>query len=571
MAYLVAQGPAAHHRWRRSIPAGKTVTIGRAEDCWQVDWDSQVSRKHCDLTANGDSLVISMRSEASNPVFVNGEAIESTAVVSLTERFVIGQTSFHFVGDEILATINQDPPFIEQTFLVHDLHKLAFSDPSQRIELLSRLPDLMAGVTTDDDLFVKLTQWLLEGIRRASGIAIVSFDISAEMEEAVTVFHWDQRSERDGVFAPSRQLIQKAVTEDVTVVHFWDHGTESDYTQLQNTDWAFCIPVGGHHCPGWAIYVAGRGEIAVGGIQDTAFQSAIRDDLKFAEVAASTVGNIRGIKKLQATQTQLQQFFPEVVMDAIEASELDELLQPSETRVTVIFCDLRGYSRKSEQLMNDLTGLLNRTSAALSIMTRHILANDGVVGDFHGDAVMGFWGWPVADEKMCQKAVDTAVAIMESFSHEQSVDDFHVGIGLATGMAVAGKIGSDDQVKVSALGPVVNIASRLENLTRAVGGHVLLDQETASAISNPNRRLGHVQPYGMSAAVSVFELISNDQLAENLEGFRQFERALEAFESGKFDESLTLLSPIADQTMVGLLKSAVERECSDGIIRLESK
>ncbi len=102
-------------------------------------------------------------------------------------------------------------------------------------------------------------------------------------------------------------------------------------------------------------------------------------------------------------------------MDAIEASELDELLQPSETRVTVIFCDLRGYSRKSEQLMNDLTGLLNRTSAALSIMTRHILANDGVVGDLHGAAVMGFWGWRVADEKMCQKAVDTAVAIMESF------------------------------------------------------------------------------------------------------------------------------------------------------------
>ena len=76
MAYLVAQGPAAHHRWRRSIPTGKTVTIGRADDCWQVDWDSQVSRKHCDLTASSDSLVISMRSEASNPVFVNGEAIE---------------------------------------------------------------------------------------------------------------------------------------------------------------------------------------------------------------------------------------------------------------------------------------------------------------------------------------------------------------------------------------------------------------------------------------------------------------------------------------------------------------
>ena len=571
MAYLVAQGPAAHHRWRRSLPVGKTVTIGRADDCWQVDWDSHISRKHCDLTVEGDSLVVSMRSEASNPVFINGEAIESTAIVSVRERFVVGQTSFHFVGDEILATINQIPPLIEQTFFVHDLHKLAFSDPSQRIDLLSRLPDLMAGVTTDDNLFVKLTQWLLEGIRRASGIAIVSFDVSLEIEEAVTVFHWDQRSEKNGGFAPSRQLIQKAVSENMTVVHFWDHGSESEFTQLQNTDWAFCIPVGGVHCPGWAIYVAGRGEIAVGGIQDTAFQSAIRDDLKFAEVAASTIGNIRGIRKLQATQTQLQQFFPAVVLDAIKSSELDQLLQPAESHVTVIFCDLRGYSRKSEQMMNDLTGLLKRISAALSIMTRHILANDGVVGDFHGDAVMGFWGWPVADEKMCQKAIDTAVAIMESFSAEQSVEDFHVGIGLATGMAVAGKIGSDDQVKVSALGPVVNVASRLENLTRAAGGHVLLDEETASAISNPIRRLGLVQPYGMSAAVSVFELISNDQLADNLDDFRQFERALEAFESGKFDEALTLLSGIADQTMVGLLKEAVERQCSDGVIRPEGK
>ena len=64
--------------------------------------------------------------------------------------------------------------------------------------------------------------------------------------------------------------------------------------------------------------------------------------------------------------------------------------------MTVLFCDLRGFSRESERSADDLFGLLERVSRALGVMTHHILEEGGVIGDFHGDAAMGFWGWPIA-------------------------------------------------------------------------------------------------------------------------------------------------------------------------------
>ncbi|MDA8745400.1 adenylate/guanylate cyclase domain-containing protein, partial [Rubripirellula amarantea] len=221
--------------------------------------------------------------------------------------------------------------------------------------------------------------------------------------------------------------------------------------------------------------------------------------------------------------------------------------------LSVLFCDLRGFSRQSEQGSSDLLGLLARVSDALGVMTRHILDCRGVIGDFHGDAAMGFWGWPLQQEDAAVRAVDAASRIRDDYRAGTKVGGFRCGIGIATGRAVAGRIGTVDQVKVTAFGPVVNLASRLETLTKRFGVEVILDEATYSIVSaSPNssfflRRLGMVVPAGFSQAANMYELMLPGGLTA--EQVKQHQQALEWFEAGQWSEAERLLVqlPSADR------------------------
>src|ERR1700741_1932834 len=100
---------------------------------------------------------------------------------------------------------------------------------------------------------------------------------------------------------------------------------------------------------------------------------------------------------------------------------------------------------------------------------------------------MGFWGWPFAQEDAVRRACRAALAICRDYAavaseHSSALADFQVGIGIATGRAVAGMIGTVDQVKVTVFGPVVNLASRLETMTRQLRAAILIDPPNAAVI-----------------------------------------------------------------------------------------
>ena len=124
--------------------------------------------------------------------------------------------------------------------------------------------------------------------------------------------------------------------------------------------------------------------------------------------------------------------------------------------------------RSFKCLAGNLEELLEQVSDSLGVTTQSILEHGGVIGDFHGDSAMGFWGWPLDQEETAIRAIEAACEIREKFSglalgrnlDENAFGNFQIGLGIATGQAVAGKIGTQDQVKVTAFGPVVNLASR---------------------------------------------------------------------------------------------------------------
>jgi adenylate cyclase len=328
----------------------------------------------------------------------------------------------------------------------------------------------------------------------------------------------------------------------------------------ENVDWAFCTPIGSEACPGWALYVAGKFTSEQyagyrGTADDEAHPQDLHEDVKFAELVAATLSSLRQVQMLQRRQATLSQFFAPAVLHAIAAGNPDSVLAPRETEVSVLFCDLRGFSLKSERAADNLMGLLNRVSRALGVMTHHILEQGGVFGDFQGDAAMGFWGWPLAQNDKVQRACQAALAIRNEFADAarqpgHALSDFRMGIGLATGRAVAGRIGTTDQVKVTVFGPLVNRASRLEGMTKILQTSILMDENTAHVVCNevPKtvarcRRVAIVRPYGMDRPVEVSELLPPESDYPELsdEHLDYYERALKEFLAGHWTETVELL------------------------------
>jgi adenylate cyclase len=320
--------------------------------------------------------------------------------------------------------------------------------------------------------------------------------------------------------------------------------------------------------------------------------SDIQDDVKFTELVASILSSLRQIRVLERRHASLTQFFSPAVLSVFSEEDPEIALEPKQCEVSVLFCDLRGFSRESESHGQELLTLLERVSRALGVMTSHILDQGGVVGDFQGDAAMGFWGWPVELLDQTRRACLAALGIRAHFDAAAKKTDhplsrFRVGIGVATGSAVAGKIGTTDQSKVGVFGPIVNMASRLEGLSKMLAAPVLLDEPTAQAARGliPRelgrvRRVARLKPAGMESAVEVSELLPPltdlPQLTDD--HIQSYEAALDAFIAGDWGQSLEHLHhvPPIDRVKDFLTAYIVQNNRTpppgwDGVIRIATK
>jgi adenylate cyclase len=575
MADLIAQGPGASDRWRRKIPLNETILLGRTSANWATPWDEKISRDHVQATWRDSGLQIVQLETARNPVFFNGEQ-RSKFIIHPGEHFVIGSTTFTVSNEQVMVTLDTPNPMTEQLYKPQFLRQVRYRDADKRIAVLSKLSEIISSASNDNELFVNLVNVLLTGISRANAVALVaignvssnddliaaqSSEASREAQkqepEAIRILHWDRRRFGDHEFQPSDRLIRQAVSSGQSVVHIWREGKarEHAFTISAEGDWAFATPVISDACRGWALYVTGGYTSGTGSTSPDTNPDDLRDDIKFTELAATTLANLRQVRMLEKTQATLGQFFSPVVLKAIEGQDPEKVLKPREAIVSVLFCDLRGFSRTSEKAVDNLHDLLNRVSQALGVTTHHILAHEGVVGDFHGDAAMGFWGWPIEHSLTCQRACLAALSIRAELDRTAADPDhplhgYQMGLGIATGKAVAGKIGTVDQVKVTAFGPVVNLASRLEGMTRFLRARILLDEDSARRIREAPgppvarvRRVAKVRPYGLDTPLVVSELLPLEKDFPQLTDahIAAYEEALDALMARDWHKAFQLL------------------------------
>lgn len=600
MADLIAQGAQASYRWRRKLPDDQSAILGRAAGAFSVPWDEQISRQHVEVRWNAGKLTVTQLESGRNAVYFRGKESKQFELRP-SEHFVIGETRFMVTADAAGVSMDVPQPAEEHTYSSQDLQRIRFRNADHRIDVLSRLPDVISGAATDSELFVRLVNMLLSGISRADLIALVATEAAPDVADkkgasGIRILHWDRRLAHSGDFRPSEKLIREAIeNRKQSVLHVWKNRTEPAlpvFTLSENVDWAYCSPVPGKANAGWGIYVAGRFASQVPQTPTPTDSTDLRDDLKFTELVAAILSSLRQARQLQRQHAELSQFLSPRVVEALDVDDPDTVLKPRTTQVTVLFCDLRGFSRESERSADDLMGLLNRVSGALGVATRHILEHAGVVGDFQGDAVMGFWGWPLAQADAVEQACKAALGIRTEFEAAareagNPLADFRIGVGIATGTAVAGKIGTVNQVKVTVFGPVVNLASRLEGMTKLVSAPILLDETTAKFIRERvpketarTRRVAVVKPYGLDTTLSVTELLppvaEYPQLSD--QNIADYEAALDALIAGKWAQAFELLHrvPPDDQVKDFLTVFIAQRNRTpppgwDGVIPLLSK
>jgi adenylate cyclase len=593
MADLIAQGPRPSDRWRRVLPVEKPVTVGRSGP-WATPWDDRISRQHVEVIWSGDALHVQQLPEARNPIFFKGSQFTQCEIAA-GEHFVIGGTTFTVTAERVQVSLDMPDPVHEQAFSPQYLDRVQFRHAEAQIEVLTKLPDVISSSTNDAELYGRLVNLIMSGVPRAAAAALIAVreETPQGVGPTVDVLHWDRRVVTGDDFQPSDRLIREAVTKRESLLHIWKGAEEGTaFTIQQGIDWAFCTPILGDACRGWAIYVAGRFQVDPSNAGDVSDPSDLRDDLKFTELAAKTLAALRYSRLLERQRSSLSQFFSPIVLEAIANEDPELVLAPREADVTVIFCDLRGFSRHSEKSADDLYGLLNRVSAALGVTTHAIRERGGVLGDFHGDAAMGFWGWPLAQTDGALRACQTALAIREEFAAasarpDNPFADFSLGIGIATGKAVAGKIGTTDQVKVTVFGPVVNLASRLEGMTKILGASILLDRTTTNQVRKLDRatefrlrNVAQVRPYGMDRSVEITELlpVGEEQQFPGDADVAKFEFALLEFNAGRWHEALELLRqfPETDGVATFLRQYIVSQAETppddwDGVIPLQSK
>jgi len=259
-------------------------------------------------------------------------------------------------------------------------------------------------------------------------------------------------------------------------------------------------------------------------------------------------------KEKRRVRTAFGQYLsPEVVRRLLVNPQL---VEPRKTEITVMFSDIRGFTTISEKLdAQELALFLNQY---LSDMTKIVFERRGTLDKYIGDAVMAFWGAPIEDEEHAALACQTALAMMKRI-HELQVEwkaagkpPLDIGIGLNTGVASVGNMGSTLRYGYTALGDSVNLSSRLEGLNKDYGTHILVNETTYAATKDAGflfRELDLIRVKGKNQPVMIYELVggAGSAAADTHERLARFCEGRALYQQRKWSEAQTVFQSMIDR------------------------
>ncbi len=245
-----------------------------------------------------------------------------------------------------------------------------------------------------------------------------------------------------------------------------------------------------------------------------------------------------------------QYLAPSLINQLLEHKELLQL-GGEEKELTVMFSDIRGFTTLSEGLApTKLVGLLNEY---LSEMTDIVFRNWGTLDKYIGDAIMAFWNAPYPQPDHAERACIAALQMIAALKKlragwaAEGRPQIDIGVGINSGRALIGNMGSKHRFNYTIMGDTVNLASRLEGLNKEFATHLIISEFTYEQVRNKvvARELDFIRVKGKMKPVKIFELLGPAEASASYQDLTtRFATALEAYREGRWEKAIDLLGEL---------------------------
>ncbi len=236
------------------------------------------------------------------------------------------------------------------------------------------------------------------------------------------------------------------------------------------------------------------------------------------------------------------QYVPPELVDEMARNPESFSMEGESREMTVLFTDVRGFTTISEGLdPKALSALMNEF---LTPLTEIIYRHRGTIDKYMGDCIMAFWGAPLADPAHAKNAILAAIEMQQVLQslqpHFKSKNwpEIRIGVGLNTGRMSVGNMGSKIRLAYTVMGDAVNLASRLEGITKEYGTDIIVGEGTRNAVPDVVfRELDRVRVKGKDQAVAIFQPLGLQVQIDKarLEEARLFQQALELYRNQDWD------------------------------------
>ncbi len=281
---------------------------------------------------------------------------------------------------------------------------------------------------------------------------------------------------------------------------------------------------------------------------------------------------------------------PDVVARIVDQGDIK--LEGEERELSIMFTDVRGFTSISEKLSpQEVVSLLN---SYFTPMTGLVRSAEGTLDKFIGDAIMAFWNAPLTIENHAQKAVQTAINMLEELENinigikENYEIELNMGVGIHIGPAYVGNMGSTDLTSYTVIGDAVNLASRLEGLCSKFGFRIIISGEVVEKIENNAIPVANLRVKGRAIPIEIYTVFSEreaalfkEELDEYLEAYKLYKICIETKDRVSLEKAIILFENLAKvYPKRGLYKEYIEycREMQnedvnnwDGVWTLTSK
>jgi adenylate cyclase len=257
--------------------------------------------------------------------------------------------------------------------------------------------------------------------------------------------------------------------------------------------------------------------------------------------AASLVKFMRTEAERRTVRSAFAQYLPPDVVESI-ANDPSQLKLGGQTReLSIMFCDIKGFTPIAESFRSDPQGLTRLINRALTPLSREVLNHRGTIDKYIGDCVMAFWNAPIDDAEHAAHACECSLAMMDSlvvlnqeltaegFYKTHKVNPIDVSIGINTGVCVVGNMGSELRFDYSALGDAVNVSARIQSFCGNYGFPIAIGEDTEVVVADKFAflELDYLAVKGRATPTHIYALMGHAHVRET-KTFQDLEAVLQA-------------------------------------------